>query len=62
MEPQKEFITINSVDVSTLPCNISRATLYKWNEAGKYPHLFKKVGGRVFVKITALVDLLERGE
>jgi hypothetical protein len=42
-----------------LPLKIS--TLYKWKHLGKYPELFVKLGGAVFVDLDYLEKIIEMG-
>ena len=50
-------------------CRISKAddlpfkksTLYKFKHMGKYPELFVKIGGALFVDLKALDELIEAG-
>jgi hypothetical protein len=37
------------------------ATLYKWNHLGKFPSIFRKIGGFLFVDLRALEALIESG-
>jgi hypothetical protein len=37
----------------------SSATLFKWRHLGRYPGLFVKFGGALFVDLTALEKLIE---
>jgi hypothetical protein len=36
-----------------------KSTLYKWKHLGKYPQLFVKISGALFVDLKALADLIE---
>jgi hypothetical protein len=38
-----------------------RSTLYKWKHMGKYPKLFVKIGGAVFVDLDYLEKIIEMG-
>lgn len=39
----------------------ARTTLYKWRTLKKYPALFTKIGGAVFVDLAELEKLAEAG-
>lgn len=39
----------------------ARTTLYKWRTLRKYPQLFTKIGGAVFVDLVELEKLAEAG-
>jgi len=39
----------------------ARSTLYKWRTLKKYPALFTKIGGAVFVDLAELEKLIESG-
>jgi hypothetical protein len=36
-----------------------KSTLYKWAHLKKFPQLFVKIGGALFVDLKALADLIE---
>ena len=38
-----------------------KSTLYKWAHLGKYPEIFVKVSGALFVDLQALDALMEAG-
>lgn len=57
-----QFISIQKLEIDTLPCEISKTTLYRWQREGRYPKLYKKVGGKVYIDFNALLTLLEQGE
>ena len=39
----------------------AKTTLYKWKCLGKFPHLFLKVSGSVFVDLDVLNEIIEAG-
>jgi hypothetical protein len=48
--------------VNSIPNSPFRAsTLYKWSHLKKYPGLFVKVGGALFVDLHVLNQIIERG-
>ncbi|MGO8761917.1 MAG: hypothetical protein ACLP2P_08465 [Desulfobaccales bacterium] len=55
------------MEQTTNLCRISKAddlpfkksTFYKWAHLRKYPQLFVKIGGALFVDLKALADLIE---
>jgi hypothetical protein len=44
---------------SNLP--LTRSTLRKWKSVGKYPQMFIKLGGAVFIDLDALEEVIEAG-
>jgi hypothetical protein len=40
---------------------LQKSTLYKWKHLGKYPQLFVKLGGALFVDLKALDEIIESG-
>lgn len=40
---------------------LQKSTLYKWKHLGKYPQIFVKLGGALFVDLVALEKLIEAG-
>lgn len=53
---------ISQVPEALLKGKISRSTLYSWVKRGKYPELFRRIGGKLFVVESRLIELLEKGE
>jgi len=45
----KRFIRASEAKSHGLP--VSSATLYKWNHLGKYPQLFRRLGGMLLVDL-----------
>ena len=41
---------------------IAPATLYKWHHLKRYPEIFRKFGGFLFVDLKALEAAIERGK
>ena len=41
---------------------IAPATLYKWHHLKRYPEIFRKFGGFLFVDVNSLRDVIERGK
>jgi hypothetical protein len=39
----------------------SRSTLYKWRHLRKFPRLFTKIGGAVFIDRAVLAEIAEAG-
>ncbi len=55
------FVKVSKVnDIQGFP--VRAATLYRWIHMGKHPELFRRLGRTVFVKTTALFELIEQGE
>ncbi len=40
---------------------LKKSTLYKWKHLGKYPRLFVKLGGALFVDLNILEEVIEAG-
>jgi hypothetical protein len=40
---------------------LSRSTLYKWRHLRKFPGLFTKIGGAVFIDKAILAEIAEAG-
>lgn len=40
---------------------LCKSTLYKWKHLGKFPELFVKLGGSLFVDLNALDAVIEAG-
>jgi hypothetical protein len=40
---------------------LCKSTLYKWKHLGKFPQLFVKLGGALFVDLNALDEIIEAG-
>ena len=40
---------------------VKRSTLYKWKHQKRYPEIFIKIGGFLFVDLDALEQLFESG-
>jgi len=59
---ETQFVTINKVKFDTLPVELGKSTLYRWNKNNIHPELFKRIGGRILVDINKLNSLLENGE
>jgi hypothetical protein len=53
------LIRLSKAAPGTLP--FAKATLYKMHHLGRYPGIFLKLGGALFVDIDALDALLEAG-
>jgi hypothetical protein len=55
----QNLIRLSKVTPGSLP--LQRATLYKWKHTKKFPHLFVKLGGAVFVDLDKLKEIIEAG-
>lgn len=40
---------------------LCKSTLYKWKHLGKFPRLFVKLGGALFVDLNVLDEIIEAG-
>jgi hypothetical protein len=56
----EQFVSIKQIDNINLPIKVGKSTIYRWRS--RYPELFKKVGGKVFVDLNALINLMVKGE
>ena len=56
----EQFISITQINYDDLPIKVGKSTIYRWRS--KYPEMFKKIGGKVFVDMVRLVNLLTNGE
>lgn len=56
------YIKIHQVNLNNLPVKLARSTIYKWQKEGRYPEMFKKIGGSILVDIEKLIKLLEKGD
>jgi hypothetical protein len=56
---QKNLVRLSKVKSGSLP--VEKSTLYKWRHIQKFPELFIKFGGAVFVDLDMLAQLLESG-
>jgi len=56
----EQFVSIKQIDNMDLPIKVGKSTIYRWRS--RYPELFKKVGGKVFVDVNALIDFMLKGE
>jgi hypothetical protein len=54
---QSNLVRLSKADF--LP--IMKSTLYKWKHLGKYPGLFIKLGGAVFIDLDYLEKIIEAG-
>jgi hypothetical protein len=55
----KNLVRISKSKAKELP--LSASCLYKWRHMGKYPELFVKIGGAVFVDLDAFDRVIEAG-
>ena len=56
----EQFISITQINYDDLPIKVGKSTIYRWRS--KYPEMFKKIGGKVFVDMVRLINLLTYGE
>ena len=54
---QSNLIRLAKAD--SLP--LCKSTLYKWKHLGKFPQLFVKLGGALFVDLHILEEIIEAG-
>ena len=47
----KDFKNIVPLDVAAKILSRSKSTLYNWRSAGKYPAIFVKLGGSVYIDL-----------
>lgn len=55
----KHLVRLSKVSDETSP--LSRSTLYKYHADGKYPQLFVKIGGAVFLDQREMEKVVEAG-
>ena len=55
----KNLVRIARANEHGLP--LKRSTLYKWLHIKKYPQMFIKLGGAVFVDLDKMNEILEAG-
>lgn len=55
----KHLVRLSKVSDETSP--LSRSTLYKYHTTGKYPRLFVKIGGALFLDQRELEKVVEAG-
>jgi len=58
----KEIVPIQKDALHSAGIYLSPHTLYRWRSAGKYPRLFTKIGGRVFIVLSEWNRLVERNK
>jgi hypothetical protein len=56
----EHLIRLSKVD-ETPGFPLKASTLYKWRHVKKYPKLFVKLGGAVFVDMRRLAEIVEAG-
>jgi len=56
----KNYIRVSKANEAKLP--IRASTLYKWSHLRRYPEIFRKLGGFLFVDTNALHKLIEEGK
>ena len=55
----KNLVRLSKAIPGTL--SLAKATLYKWKHLGKFPQLFVKLGGALFVDLNELQKIIEAG-
>lgn len=55
------WVQLSKLDV-TPGCPIRTATAYKWVHCKRFPELFRRVGGKVFLDLDLLFKKAEAGE
>lgn len=53
------LLRLSKVKPGELP--IEKSTAYKWHHLKKFPKLFVKLGGALFVDLNALQEIIEAG-
>jgi hypothetical protein len=54
---EKNLIRVNKIDETNSP--FARSTYYKWFHLKKYPEIFRKFGGSLFVDLEKLEKLIQ---
>lgn len=57
---ESQFISISKIPYDKLPMKVGQSTIYRWQS--RYPDMFKRIGGKVFVDMVRLINLLRDGE
>ncbi len=53
----KKYIQVSKIDEASFPYPIKPNIFYKWKHQKKYPEIFRKIGGFLFVDLEALEKL-----
>jgi hypothetical protein len=56
----KNLVRVSKSREKGLP--VAPATFYKWHHLKKYPEIFRKIGGFLFVDLVALESAIEKGK
>ncbi len=57
---QSQLIRLSRIDTVPIEQRLfSRATLYKWHHLRRFPRLFVKIAGAVFVDMNVLAQIIE---
>lgn len=61
-EPKNNHILESLVPIKKAPevLSISEKTLRNWKSQGRYPQIFNKLGGKVFINIDEVIKIIER--
>jgi hypothetical protein len=57
----KNWVQVSKID-QTPGVPIATATAYKWNHLKRFPQLFHKIGGKLFLDLDRLYQLAEAGK
>lgn len=55
----ERYVRVSQIKKLPFKLPFERSTLYKWHHLGRYPHLFKKLGGILLIDLEALRSLIE---
>jgi hypothetical protein len=55
----ENLVRLSKAAPYTLP--LAKSTFYKWNHLGKFPKLFVKLGGALFVDLNVLQQIIDQG-
>lgn len=55
----KNLLRVSKVKPDELP--VVKSTLYKWRHINRFPGLFVKLSGALFVDLDALQEIIEKG-
>lgn len=54
------YVRVSKIKKLPFKLPLEPSTFYKWHHLGRYPHLFKKIGGILLIDLEALRSLIEK--
>ncbi len=61
MQEGRNWIRVSKLN-ETPDSPIRASTAYKWNHIGKFPEIFRRVGGKLFLDLGKLYSMAEAGK